>query len=106
MVSEFERVLRRLRSGYIDFYWMRIWDRLTPAEEVMRGFDDLGRQGKVLYVGVSDAAAWWIAQANTLAALRGWSPFVALQIEYSLLDRTPARGLMPKAGRFGLIGAA
>jgi aryl-alcohol dehydrogenase-like predicted oxidoreductase len=73
---------------------MHIWDRLTPAEEVMRGFDDLVRQGKVLYVGVSDAAAWWIARANTIAELRGWSAFVALQIEYSLLERTPERGAL------------
>jgi aryl-alcohol dehydrogenase-like predicted oxidoreductase len=91
-----------LRTDYIDLYWMHIWDRLTPAEEVMRGFDDLVRQGKVLYVGVSDAAAWWIAKANTLAALRGWSPFVALQIEYSLLERTPERELLPMAADFGL----
>jgi aryl-alcohol dehydrogenase-like predicted oxidoreductase len=81
---------------------MHIWDRLTPAEEVMRGFDDLVRQGKVLYAGVSDAAAWWIAKANTLAELRGWSPFVALQIEYSLLERTPERELLPMAAGFGL----
>jgi diketogulonate reductase-like aldo/keto reductase len=67
-----------------------------------RGFDDLVRQGKVFYVGVSDAAAWWIAKANTLAALRGWSPFVALQIEYSLLERTPERELLPMAAGFGL----
>jgi len=88
MMTAVEASLRRLRTDYIDLYWMHIWDRLTPAEEVMRAFDDLVRQGKVLYVGVSDAAAWWIAKANTLAALRGWSPFVALQIEYSLLERT------------------
>src|SRR5260221_2441927 len=87
-------------SGIYD--WMHIWDRLTPAEEVMRGFDDLVRQGKVLYVGVADAAAWWIAKANTLAELRGWSPFVALQIEYSLLERTPERELLPMAADFGL----
>ena len=63
----------------------------------MRAFDDLVRQGKVLYVGVSDAAAWWIAQANTLAQLRGWSPFVGLQMEYSLIERTFERELIPMA---------
>jgi aryl-alcohol dehydrogenase-like predicted oxidoreductase len=102
MMAAVEASLKRLSSDYIDLYWMHIWDRLTPAEEVMRGFDDLVRQGKVLYVGVSDSAAWWIAKANTLAELRGWSPFVALQIEYSLLERTPERELLPMAADFGL----
>jgi aryl-alcohol dehydrogenase-like predicted oxidoreductase len=63
----------------------------------MRGLDDLVRQGKVLYVGISDAPAWWIAQANTLAQLRGWSPFIATQIEYSLIERTVERELVPMA---------
>jgi aryl-alcohol dehydrogenase-like predicted oxidoreductase len=102
MMQAVEASLKRLKTDYIDLYWMHIWDRLTPAEEVMRAFDDLVRQGKVLYVGVSDAAAWWIAKANTLAELRGWSPFVALQIEYSLLERTPERELVPMAADFGL----
>lgn len=68
----------------------------------MRAFDDLVRQGKVLYVGVSDAPAWWIAQANTLASLRGWSPFVGLQIDYSLIERTVERELIPMAKALGL----
>ena len=74
-----------------------MWDQITPVEEVMRGLDDLGRAGKVLYTGISDAPAWWIAQANTLAHLRGWSPFVGLQIEYSLIERTVERELIPMA---------
>src|SRR5436305_12901499 len=68
----------------------------------MRALDDLVRQGKVLYVGISDAPAWWIAQANTLASLRGWSPFVGLQIEYSLVERTVERELIPMAKAFNL----
>ncbi len=68
----------------------------------MRGLDDLVRQGKVLYVGISDAPAWWIAQANTLAQLRGWSPFVGLQIEYSLIERTVERELIPMAKALNL----
>ena len=63
----------------------------------MRGLDDLVRQGKVLYVGISDAPAWWVAQANTLATLRGWSPFVGLQIEYSLVERSVELELIPMA---------
>jgi aryl-alcohol dehydrogenase-like predicted oxidoreductase len=86
-----------LKTDYIDLYWLHIWDQITPVEEIMRAFDDLVRQGKVLYVGVSDAPAWWIAQANTLAQLRGWSPFAGLQIEYSLIERTVERELIPMA---------
>jgi aryl-alcohol dehydrogenase-like predicted oxidoreductase len=63
----------------------------------MRALDDLVRQGKVLYVGISDAPAWWVAHANTLAHFRGWSAFVGLQVEYSLMERTPERELMPMA---------
>jgi len=97
MVQALEAGLKRLQTDYIDLYWVHIWDGLTPVEEVMRGLDDLVRQGKVLYVGISDAPAWWIAQANTLATLRGWSPFVGLQIEYSLVERTVERELIPMA---------
>jgi aryl-alcohol dehydrogenase-like predicted oxidoreductase len=97
MMQAVEASLKRLRTDYIDLYWVHIWDQITPVEEVMRGLDDLVRQGKVLYVGISDAPAWWIAQANTLAHLRGWSPFVGLQIEYSLIERTVERELIPMA---------
>src|SRR6476646_5332605 len=97
MVQAVEASLKRLKTDYIDLYWVHIWDGLTPVEEVMRGLDDLVRQGKVLYVGISDAPAWWIAQANTLASLRGWSPFIGLQIEYSLIERTVERELIPMA---------
>jgi len=97
MVQAVELSLERLQTDYIDLYWVHIWDQITPVEEVMRGLDDLVRQGKVLYVGISDAPAWWIAQANTLAQLRGWSPFVGLQIEYSLIERTVEQELVPVA---------
>jgi aryl-alcohol dehydrogenase-like predicted oxidoreductase len=102
MMQAVEASLKRLKTDYIDLYWLHIWDQLTPVEEVMRAFDDLVSQGKVLYVGVSDAPAWWVAQANTLASLRGWSPFVGLQIEYSLMERTIERELLPMAKAFGL----
>jgi aryl-alcohol dehydrogenase-like predicted oxidoreductase len=97
MVQAVEASLKRLQTDYIDLYWVHIWDQMTPVEEVMRGLDDLVRQGKILYVGISDAPAWWIAQANTLAHLRGWSPFIGLQIEYSLIERTVERELIPMA---------
>jgi aryl-alcohol dehydrogenase-like predicted oxidoreductase len=89
--------LKRLRTDYIDLYWVHAWDGRTPIDEVMRGLDDLVRQGKVLYVGISDTPAWKVAQANTLAELRGWSRFIGLQIEYSLAQRTPERELLPMA---------
>src|ERR1700734_352538 len=88
MMQSVEASLKRLQTDYIDLYWVHMWDQITPVEEVMRGLDDLVRAGKVLYTGISDAPAWWIAQANTLAHLRGGSPFVGLQIEYSLIERT------------------
>jgi aryl-alcohol dehydrogenase-like predicted oxidoreductase len=97
-----EASLKRLRTDYIDLYWVHIWDQITPVEEVMRGLDDLVREGKVLYVGISDAPAWWIAQANTLAQLRGWSPFTGLQLEYSLIERTVERELIPMAKALNL----
>src|ERR1700736_2608889 len=97
MMQAVEASLKRLKTDYIDLYWVHIWDQITPVEEVMRGLDDLVRQGKVLYVGISDAPAWWIAEANTLAHFRGWSPFVGLQIEYSLIERTVERELIPMA---------
>jgi aryl-alcohol dehydrogenase-like predicted oxidoreductase len=97
MVQAVEASLKRLQTNYIDLYWVHMWDQMTPAEEVMRALDDLVRAGKVLYTGISDAPAWWITQANTLAHLRGWSPFIGLQIEYSLIERTVERELVPMA---------
>lgn len=102
MVEAVEASLRRLKTDYIDLYWMHAWDQMTPAEEVMRAFDDLVRAGKVLYIGVSDAPAWWVAKSNTLAELRGWTAFAGLQVEYSLIERTPERELLPMAKEFGL----
>src|SRR5262249_44554676 len=97
MVQAIDASLKRLKTDYVDLYWVHIWDQITPVEEVMRGLDDLVRQGEVLYIGISDAPAWWIAQANTLPNLRGWAPFAGLQIECSLIERTVARELIPMA---------
>src|SRR5258706_7122965 len=97
MMQSVEASLKRLQTDYIDLYWVHMWDQITPVEEVMRGLDDLVRAGKVLYTGISDAPAWWIAQANTLAHFRGWSPFVGLQIEYNLIERSVERELIPMA---------
>ena len=102
MMQAVEASLKRLQTDYIDLYWVHIWDGITPVEEVMRGLDDLVRQGKILYAGISDAPAWWIAQANTLAELRGWTQFIGLQIEYSLMERTVERELIPMAKALNL----
>jgi aryl-alcohol dehydrogenase-like predicted oxidoreductase len=102
MARSVEASLKRLQTDYIDLYWLHIWDRITPLEEVMRAFDDLVRQGKILHAGVSDMAAWAVARANTLAELRDWTPFVGLQIEYSLVERTVERELLPMSESLGL----
>jgi aryl-alcohol dehydrogenase-like predicted oxidoreductase len=101
-----ETSLRRLRTDYIDLYWVHLWDPRTPIEETMRALDDQVRAGKLLYVGISNAPAWVVARANTLAELRGWSPFVGLQLPYNLLNRDIERELLPMAARLGLSVAA
>src|SRR5512134_770516 len=97
LVQSLEASLSRLGTEYIDLYWVHAFDFMTPVEEMMRALDDAVRAGKILYAGISDAPAWIVSQANTLATLKGWSPFAALQIQYSLADRTPERDLMPMA---------
>jgi aryl-alcohol dehydrogenase-like predicted oxidoreductase len=102
MVQSVEQSLRRLGTDYIDLYWIHAWDWTTPIEELMRGLDDLVRTGKVLHVGISDAPAWIVSHANAVAALRGLSRLVAIQIEYSLIERTVERELVPMANYYGL----
>ena len=97
MIQACEASLKRLGSDYIDLSWVHAWDFTTPIEEVMRGLDDLVSAGKVLYVGISDTPAWIVSRANTIADFRGWSPFVGLQIRYSLIDRTAEADLLPMA---------
>lgn len=102
LVSSIESSLRRLRTDYIDLLWVHAHDTLTPVPEIMRTLDDQVRAGKVGYVGVSNWPAWEVAQANTLAELRGWSPFVGLQIRYNLLERAAERDLLPMARQFDI----
>jgi aryl-alcohol dehydrogenase-like predicted oxidoreductase len=77
-------------------------DATTPIDEAVRALDDQVRLGKVLHVGISDSPAWVVAQGTTIAELRGWTPFTALQIPYSVADRTPERELLPMAEALGL----
>jgi aryl-alcohol dehydrogenase-like predicted oxidoreductase len=102
MVRSLEDSLRRLGTDYIDLLWVHAWDRWTPHQETMRALDDLVQSGKILYIGSSDTPAWVVSASNTLAELRGWSSYAGLQIEYSLLERTPERDLLPMADEFGL----
>jgi aryl-alcohol dehydrogenase-like predicted oxidoreductase len=102
LTSACEHSLRRLKTDYIDLYWMHCWDRFTPVEETMRALDDLVAAGKVRYIGFSDTPAWKVSQAQTIARFRGWAPLVALQIEYSLLERTVEGELVPMALEMGL----
>ncbi len=106
MVRSLEQSLIRLGTDRIDLYWVHMPDGMTPIEEIVRGLDDLVRSGKVLYVGLSNFPAWRISAAAMLAELRGWVPISALQIEYSLVQRTPERELVPMATAFGLATVA
>jgi len=97
-----EQSLRRLKTDYIDLYWMHCWDRQTPIDETMRGLDDLVRSGKVRYIGLSDTPAWKVVEAQMLARQHGSTPVAAIQISYSLVERTVEGELMPMAQEFGL----
>ncbi|MES2269232.1 MAG: aldo/keto reductase [Bacteroidota bacterium] len=102
MMRSVEESLKRLKTDFIDVLYLHIWDDITPIDEVLRGLDDLIREGKVNYAAISDTPAWVVAKGNTMAELMGWSQFIALQVEYSLLQRTPERELIPMAKHFGM----
>lgn len=97
MIQSLHTSLGRLGTDYIDVYWVHIRDQFTPLEEIVRALDDLVTKGQVLYVGISDTPAWQVAQAVTLADLRGWTRFAGLQVPYSLVERTVERELLPMA---------
>ncbi|MGW6242366.1 aldo/keto reductase [Streptomyces sp. NPDC055094] len=102
LFTSVEASLRQLDTDYIDLLYLHVWDFTTPVEEILRGMDDLVRQGKILYVAICNAPAWQVSRMQTIADLRGWSPLVALQIEYSLIERTGERDLIPMAREMGL----
>ncbi len=102
MVRSVEQSLGRLGTDYIDLLYLHAWDGLTPADEVIRAFDDLVSAGKVLYAGISDTPAWQVSRMQAIADVRGWAPFVALQIPYNLVERTVERELIPMAKEMGL----
>ena len=102
IIAACEQSLRRLQTDYIDLYWMHWWDKFTPIDETMMAMDDLVRSGKVRYIGFSNATAWKIAHAQVTAKFLNQTPLIALQIEYSLLERTPEAEVLPVAEEFGL----
>jgi len=106
LVQSLEASLKRLKLDCVDLYWVHAWDYLTPVDEVMRALDDVVRAGKALYVGISDTPAWIVSRANTLAELRGWTSFAGIQIEYSLIQRTVERELLPMARTLDLAVTA
>lgn len=101
IITACEESLRRLQTDYIDLYWMHAWDWHTPIAETMRALDDLVRAGKIRYIGFSDTPAWKVVHAQMLAQQHGWAPIIALQLEYSLLERTIEGELVPAAQEFG-----
>ena len=102
MMRSVHESLKRLNTDFIDLLWVHLWDNTTPVDEILRGLDDLISSGKVHYIGISDTPAWVVSQANTMAELRGWSRFVALQVEYSLIQRGAERDLLPMATAFDM----
>lgn len=102
MVRSVEDSLRRMQTDYIDLLYLHMWDFRTPVDEILRAFDDLVRAGKVLYTGLSDTPAWQASRMQAIAELRGWTRFCALQISYSLLERTVEREMIPMAREMGL----
>ena len=97
-----EGSLRRLATDYIDLYWLHAWDTITPVEEVLGTMDDLVRAGKIRHYGFSDVPAWYAARAQTLAEKGGREPAIALQLEYSLVERNIEREHIPAAREMGL----
>ncbi len=102
MMRSVRESLKRLNTDHIDLLWVHAWDQWTPTEEMMKGLEDLVTRGLVHYIGVSDTPAWVVSQANTMAQLRGWSQFVGLQIEYSLIQRTVEPELMEMAKAYNM----
>ena len=102
MALAVEDSLRKLKTDYINLYYMHFWEFRTPVEELMRGLDDLVTSGKVLYLAASNFPAWKVSEANTIADLRGWNRFVGMQARYSMVERAVERDIVPMAADMGL----
>jgi len=102
IIRAIDASLKRLQTDYIDLYWLHLWDMLTPVEEVVNTFNDLVRAGKILHYGISDAPAWYITRAYTIAEKEGKERPIAIQPEYSLVERTIEREHIPAAQEMGM----
>ncbi|MGW3998402.1 aldo/keto reductase [Amycolatopsis sp. NPDC004772] len=102
LFASVEASLRQLGTDYLDLLYLHVWDFTTPVEEILRGLDDLVRRGTVRYVAMSNVPAWEVSRMQAIADLRGWSPLIALQVEYSLIRRDAERDLIPMARELGL----
>jgi aryl-alcohol dehydrogenase-like predicted oxidoreductase len=101
-MASLDTSLRRLRTDFVDLYWLHMWDGLTPVEEVMSTLDALVRSGKVRAIGLSNTPAWYAVKAQLTASARGWEPVAALQLEYSLAERAIEREHVPAALDLGM----
>ena len=106
MFQSVEASLKRLKTDYIDIFWVHIWDGMTPIVEILRSLNDLVQSGKVHYIGFSDAPAWLVAHANAIADLRGWTPFCGTQVPYSLIERSVEREILPMSRNLDLAVTA
>jgi aryl-alcohol dehydrogenase-like predicted oxidoreductase len=102
MFQAVDRSLERLKTRHLDLLYVHFWDYVTPEVEIMRGLDDLVRSGKVHYLAISDSPGWEVARCNTIAEMRGWSPFIAYQGRHNIGDRSMEREIIPMCNRMGL----
>jgi aryl-alcohol dehydrogenase-like predicted oxidoreductase len=102
LVRAVEESLKRLNTDRIDLLWAHMSDNVTPMEEILRGFEDLVRAGKIHYAGLSNFPAWRIARADLLAEVRSFAPIIGVQVEYSLVERSAEREILPMAEALGL----
>ena len=102
MLYSIEQSLRRLKTDYIDLYWVHHPDDVTPSEELLRGLEDLARAGKILYAGLSNFPAWRLSRAATIAELKNTVPIAAAQFQHSLVNREPEADLIPASQALGL----
>ncbi len=113
MITAVEDSLRRLKTDYIDLYWLHAWDYRNSIEEVLRALDDLVRLGKILHIGLSDTPSWVVSEGQAMpsagvaiARLRGWTPVSAIQIHYNLVERTSEADMIPMAQHHGITPLA
>src|SRR5205823_2631944 len=102
ILKSIDASLHRLKTDYVDVYWLHNWDTITPAEEVMRTLNDLVREGKVRYIGISNASAWYVSRAQTISEFLGYERLVGLQLEYSLVERHIEFEYVPLALQTGM----